>query len=46
MLWEHERNYDLGMDALGTVRTVGADCLTCCMRVRSYPGKVVRQAVS
>ena len=20
MLWEHERNYDLGMDALGTVR--------------------------
>ena len=45
-LWEHERNYDLGMDALGTVRTAGANCLTCCMRVRSYPGKVVRQAVS
>ena len=46
MLCEHERNYDLGMDALGTVRTAGANCLTCCMRVRSYPGKVVRQAVS
>ena len=46
MLLEHERNYDLGMDALGTVRTAGANCLTCCMRVRSYPGKVVRLAVS
>ena len=32
MLLEHERNYDLGMDALGTVRTAGAKCLTCCMR--------------
>ena len=26
MLVEHERNYDLGMDALGTVRTAGANC--------------------
>ena len=46
MLLEHERNHDLGMDALGAVRTAGANCLICSMRVRSYPGKVVRQAVS